>query len=419
MSDSWDVFTSRLYAQNQFAIKLGLDAMRRALARLGNPERAHPVVLIAGTNGKGTTASCLSALLECSGVRTAFYSSPHLIDLSERFRVGGVPLPRADILRVGQRVMDEFAGEDADPRLTFFELTTLMAALLFGEREDVDVAIYEVGLGGRLDATNAMEPSLSVITTIGRDHERWLGDSLEDIAREKIAIARAGVPVVIGPQEHAGVLRVLCDHAPHATLAAGTPAPQLEHWGTLRGEYQRRHFHTALAAARALYGEHELAVAEAARRVRWPGRLQELDAVIEGQPVRLLLDAAHNSDGVRSLSDYLMLHNTLPDFIFCGAMKDKDVGGIFCLATSFDAQVFGVEIQSPRALDRAGLKALLPDCVLVAPLDECWSALGAQLIAQSLTSPPLILVFGSIYLLGEVFELLGFQAGELCTLAPA
>ena len=421
---TWEAFCERLFTQNRFTIKLGLDAMRRALALSGHPERHAPAILVAGTNGKGTTCACLAAILEAHGYTTGLFTSPHIIGLEERFRVGGVPVDRDEVIQHGLAVLDVFGVDDSSPRLTFFELTTLMAVRIFASHPEIDVCIYEVGLGGRLDATNAIEPSLSVVTTIGLDHMAYLGDTIEAIAREKLAISRPGVPLVVGAQEHERRVGALLDGyddvvRPSAVDEIGFT---VEDWGILRAPYQRAHFSTAVSAASLWMGrglDPEL-VAQAISRVRWPGRLQKLVARVGGQDVEFLLDAAHNPDGSTMLFDLLDHIGFQPGLVLCGAMKDKVLRELFAPLDEQRCPVFGVLIENERAADEVLLREHLPEDARVGTISEAFAFLKDVAAEPSQLQKPSVLrvlVFGSIYLLGELLGELGVQPRELVVYA--
>ena len=389
--------------------------MRRALLLSGNRERQTPAILVAGTNGKGTTCACLVALLEEHGFRTALYTSPHVIDLEERFRIGGVPVERDEVARVGEQVFDRFAGEDAEVRLTFFELTTLMAVNIFANHPEVDVCIYEVGLGGRLDATNAIEPSLSVVATIGLDHQQYLGDSIEEITAEKMAISRPDVPLIVGEQEYPAAAAALMRH-PLAHTPSKPDTFGIADWGILQASYQRRHFATAASAAETWMGRplDSAAVVRAAARVRWPGRLQHLVVEREGGAViEFLFDAAHNKDGIGQLTRALEERAFTPDVVLCGAMKDKALAELFSPLADMSAQVWGVQIANPRAAGPELLSQHLPPDALLGPVEGAMAYLDAS--AAKTNKPLKVLVFGSIYLLGEVFSAIGLKARDLVT----
>ncbi|NIQ97269.1 MAG: bifunctional folylpolyglutamate synthase/dihydrofolate synthase, partial [Desulfuromonadales bacterium] len=186
-----------LYGLQKFGIKLGLENIRTFLSRLGHPEYRFKTVLVAGTNGKGSTASALAEILTRSGYRTGLYTSPHLHSFNERIRIDGAVIPEES---VAELVAEMRLQADALP-LTFFEFTTALALQFFADN-NVDIAVLEVGLGGRYDATNAIKPVLGIIAPVARDHEQYLGSDLAQIAREKAGIMRSGVPVVSAGQDN-------------------------------------------------------------------------------------------------------------------------------------------------------------------------------------------------------------------------
>ncbi|TXD37791.1 bifunctional folylpolyglutamate synthase/dihydrofolate synthase [Lujinxingia vulgaris] len=414
----WEALKQRLFEQNRFTIKLGLERMRAALEAEGHPERCAPAIVVAGTNGKGTVASSLSAILGAHGLRVGLYTSPHLVGFEERFRVGGVPLTPAQVMPVLEDVYARYGdvshvGEDA---LTFFELTTLMAARLF-EAQRVDVAIYEVGLGGRLDAVNAIEPALSIITTIDRDHEAYLGDTLEAIAGEKAGVMRAGVPVVIGEQEHSEAFEVLWARASEGSRYAPTlawDAGQVTHEG--RSRVARRHHVTARCAAQVFLGEayNENVAQRGLERWQWPGRMERRRIVgSDGRVNDLLLDAAHNPAGIAALRSELGAGSTGEvGAVVWGALEDKKQEGLEALLSELGVGVWAVRIATPRALDEAGLRARVPELHLRGVGDAGWCLREAM---ASCKAGKTVLCFGSIYLLGELYEALGLGAADMVT----
>lgn len=408
---AWIEFCARLFSQNQFAIKLGLQPMQQALEQLGQPHLQHQRVLIAGTNGKGSTASALSALLTSAGLRVGLYTSPHLVDFTERFRINGKPIAQSDVLTCGLDILARFASPDKQPCLTFFELTTIMAVELFS-RQNVDIAIYEVGLGGRLDATNALDPQLSIITTLGFDHQKYLGDTIESIAYEKSGIMRQTRPVILGPQEHPGALDALREQAhlhkvsfcevfgEHFDIDGNLPeAPTTQ---------MRRHWAVAHRAASwcvRQFGKHAAPDVQALTRLSWFGRYERR----QHQSITMLLDAAHNADGVRLLFEHLAREPSQPSFVLTGAMHDKDLHALYSPLHQLDANIIGVLIDNPRAADEATLRAHLPKdrLLAVAPLADAWSMITEQ------QTPTVVLVYGSLYLLGELYGLLNIDVGAV------
>lgn len=306
-----------LYGLQRFGIKLGLETMRILQNRLSLRPDALPCVHVAGTNGKGSVSAVLAEILKHSGLRTGLYTSPHLHCFTERIRLDGEPLSQEEVALLANRIR-EVSG---DLPLTFFEATTAMALLAFQEQK-VDIAVIETGLGGRLDATNIVEPLLTVITPVSHDHTEHLGETLAEIAREKAGILKAGVPVVISrqPPEALAVLlaaatdlgarvclaeRDFCWHGSHEALSLEVAAEPMESLScSLAGRHQLDNFAQAVAAALQLrqrgWPIPEDAIRKAGRTTIWPGRLEWW-----GTHGKVLLDVAHNRAGIRSLAAYL------------------------------------------------------------------------------------------------------------------
>ena len=341
----------RLFALETFGIKLGLENISTLCAALGHPERAFRTLHVAGTNGKGSVAAMTHAALVAGGLRAARYTSPHLIDLTERFVIGQHAVDLAVLERTVATVLAcadrlQESGELRVPP-TFFEAATATAFQLFHD-SGVEVAVIEVGLGGRFDATNVITPDVGAITTIGYDHQQHLGDTLEEIAFEKAGIIKPGMTVVMGalpPAAQEVVRRVaadrgatviaaddqvrvtseMCDGAARMSLV--TPA---DSYGPLtlglRGSHQVAN---ALVAVRMLEAMREHGVSVARDAVEkglaspdWPGRLEVFE--LPGGR-RVLMDAAHNIDGATALADYLEQWYGEPPALVFGVMRDKDV----------------------------------------------------------------------------------------------
>ncbi len=389
----------------------GLGRVRSLLARLGDPQQQFGAVLVGGTNGKGSVSASLSAMLTASGTRTGLFTSPHLTRFAERFVLDGQELS-SDTVRDALHRVRPLAEET---QASFFETVTALGCLLFAEA-GVQVAVMEVGLGGRLDATNALEPLLSVITNVGLDHTAILGDTLEAIAGEKAGILRPGLPAVTGVG--AALLKVL--EASGADLwALGRDArweAQPLGWdgwrvhlasalGTLSFQTPLLGAHGAGNAALAALAAQRLGLPAAAIRAgaaqtRWPGRL-ELLPTWQG---RLLLDGAHNPDGAQALRAALAgLGVGRVPFIF-GASGEKDIAGVVReLEACMSRVILTRAAHSPRAADPAALAALfsVPTQLAATPAE-----------ALSLLPPGLSVACGSLYLLGELRPLLLGEAGE-------
>ena len=416
--DAWRAFCDELSATAKFGMDFGLEAMREALAAEGHPERASAAVLVAGTNGKGGTAADIAGILRAHGRRVGLYTSPHLVDLRERFRIDGRPVDRDRALRLGRPILDTYGG--AEPTLTYFELTTLMATCLFEEAE-VDVAVYEIGLGGRLDAVNAIDPAVSVITCIDRDHTQYLGEDLEDIAREKCGIARPDTPLIVGRQTHPSVLDVFPECAPEAELSIygrdfdDTDIPSMLAEPTAPWT-KRANAATARQTVRTLLAADydDQRAARGLRSTRWPGRLdwRTVDTSFSGarDDVRTLFDVAHNPGAVDVLFDQL---DEWPDAfaaVVCGGMADKDLEAMFA---HLDAgpPVWGATLDADRAADPERLRRAIPTDRLV-DVTDAESALTAA-ARRAAEEGGDLLVFGSTYLVGACFAAMDLDADQL------
>ena len=400
-----------LSSLEQFGIKFGLDNISAIVARLGHPERAFRSVHIAGTNGKGSVTAMVDAALRAAGHRSARYTSPHLIDLAERFTIDGRPVARAEladaIVRVRGAIDDLRANGTLDVQPTFFEATTAIAFELF-RRAAVEVAVLEVGLGGRLDATNVVSPTVTAITSIALDHQHYLGTTLRDIAREKAGIIKPGVPVVVGalPAEADAVIDEIA-RARDAEVTRATSDAVANLAIGLEGAHQRMNAAVARTILQVLDSrgvsvpptaiEHGLAHPD------WPGRL-DLRQLPDGREA--LLDAAHNPAGAAALASYLHgWHGgePRPPLVFA-AMRDKDLAGMFAALLPEVTSVVVTRASTPRAASPDELAVIArnidpgkPVIVASTPqgaLDEAWRASRR------------IVVAGSIFLLGDVIKLI-------------
>jgi dihydrofolate synthase/folylpolyglutamate synthase len=402
-----------LFALEQFGIKFGLENISAIVARLGHPERAFRSVHIAGTNGKGSVTAMVDAALRAAGHRSARYTSPHLIDLSERFVIEGRAVTAAALTAAAGDVRDAIDGLRADGGLavqpTFFEVTTAIAFELF-RRAGVEVAVLEVGLGGRLDATNVVAPPelvATAITSIAFDHQLYLGTTLREIALEKAGIVKPGVPVVVGPLEPA--VEAAID-----SVAASRGSPVIRASADdcigltvgLAGAHQRSNAGVALQLLRLLDARGVAvpagAIAAGLAYPEWPGRL-EVRRLADGR--ELLLDAAHNPAGAASLASYLASEGGQPRPLVFAAMRDKDVTAMFAALLPAVGRLILTRASNARSADpeslaqqaRAAAPALpievVPD--LAAALDAAWRADSR------------IVVAGSIFLLGDVIKAVG------------
>ena len=408
-----------LYGLQKHGIKLGLETMRTLLGRLGNPERRFRSLHIGGTNGKGSTAAMAAAMLQAAGYRVGLYTSPHLVDFRERIRVNQVMIAEAQVTELTQRLR---AIVQSDLAPTFFELTTAMAFLHFAE-SGVDVAVLEVGLGGRFDATNVVEPEACAITTIALDHQEHLGTTEAAIGFEKAGIIKSGVPVVVGRIDGPAwdVIRTTAADrgAPLMRLgkdfqAIGSGPDAFSYHSrsqrfdgltcVLAGLHQLDNAACAVALLEAAEGRgisvNEEAVRRGLQSVQWEGRLD----VLERGPV-LLLDGAHNPAAAHVLAEYLAEWSaTRPEarlFLVLGMMRDKDHKRFVEPLHRLVSEVVLTQADMARSSSVQELREVIgsqfPLCH-VAP-----SAADALALAKSrATAQDLICVTGSLMLVGEV-----------------
>jgi len=439
MSDSAAAILGRLEASG---IRLGLDSLGRLLARLGSPERRFPSVLIAGTNGKGSTSALLAAMATAAGYRTGLYTSPHLETVEERLRIDGRAVPTERLGDLLSRVVAAADSTTGGPP-TYFEALTAAAFLWFAD-EEVDLAVLEVGLGGRLDATNLADPLLSLLTPVSFDHQEYLGDTLAAIAREKAGILRRGRPALawIEEAEPADAVRTVAAEvgadlrfAPAEVrieaiepqrppgrgqrIRLATPVGRYDLTIALLGVHQAKNLGLAVRAVELLAGAgfprlDAGAVTRGAAACRWPGRLEEIEIPGGAGGRRVLLDAAHNPGGALTLGAFLAGAAEIggPVDLLFGALADKDVRGILApLAPHVRRFVFTTP-ESPRAQDPASLAGLLPDRpggspveIYVEPQPE--AALDRALALGGET----LVACGSIFLIGEIRRLLRERFG--------
>jgi len=399
-----------LYGLQSHGIKLGLDGIRTLLALLDHPERAYPSTLVGGTNGKGSVSAMLDAMLAASGRRTGLYTSPHLVRPNERIRIAGEDIAIPEFHRVLAVVRAACEGGLAEGKLgahpSFFEVMTAAALCAFRDA-GVDAAVLEVGLGGRLDATNATEPLASAIVTVSLDHLETLGTTLEAIALEKAGIVRAGRPLVSGvvQPDVIAVLRAQCD-AIGATLidarAAKLPSGVRL---SLDGTHQRDNARVAVATFEAFSREIGHAPDPLAKRngleaARWPGRLQ----LIPGAP-SILLDGAHNVAGAEALAAHLALRGGPKPVLLFAAMADKDLAGILGPLVPHVTSVVATQPGVARAADSRDVAATARALGLPAGAET--EPARALEMARALAGPGgLVLVAGSLYLVGAVTAVL-------------
>jgi dihydrofolate synthase/folylpolyglutamate synthase len=407
MTDPILLHLRALEARGHWGIKCGLENPRRLLGALGQPQGAFPVVLLAGTNGKGSTGAFLAHALRACGLRTGWTSSPHLVSPAERIWVDGAPISEPHLDRL---LGEAFAAEvRLGQRSTYFELMTAAAFLAFREA-GVDIAVVEAGMGGRWDAGNTADPVLSILTNVEMDHMRYLGDTRAAIAREKLCTARSGRPLVLGPGLDPGWLWPLLECRPILCPAPRLRADHLAwdhsvvqgHRIQLAGLHQLDNLATAWEALRGL-GRLGFPVSEAAawagiEATTWPGRLW----AVPGLP-NVVMDGAHNPHGAHSLAAHARAAGVKPHLFF-SAMGDKDLTGMKTELSAMEpASVTLVRGENPRYASAETLQALWGSDREVLDI-----ATAARRLREGLefdASPRL--VCGSLYFIGDLLKALG------------
>ena len=443
--------------------KFDLEHMRVLLEALGHPERRFPGVLIAGTNGKGSTAATLAAILQASGLRTGLYTSPHLVRINERIRLDGDEIADSDFALlhdVVDRTAERLVSEGDLPwHPSFFEMLTAMAFEFFAQRK-VDIAVLEVGMGGRLDATNVIDPRVSVITDISLDHQKFLGNTIPEIAREKAGIIRAGGIVVTLPQlpqandvigntilelgaQGVSAVPFVPPVSPASeryltagkTLTAknaktnGKNAERDEPTGyvsryplnvmgrqilvetPLIGRHQLRNVALAIAAAEELSKQGFPVTAEAIERgireTRWPGRFQIVRADA-GAP-ECVLDVAHNPAGAWALRSTLTeAYEGRPLTFVFGAMRDKAIAEIAEILFPLGERVIVTQADNPRSASAQEIREAAAR--LEIEMEEAVDVATALARAREIASARgIIVVTGSIYIVGEAMRTLGVR----------
>jgi dihydrofolate synthase/folylpolyglutamate synthase len=402
-----------LYELRMFGAELGLESVRSLAGLAGNPQENLRFIHVAGTNGKGSVCAMLESIYRQAGLRIGLFTSPHLVSFAERIQVNRELIPEREVVRLVRALRQLIEREPfAAGHPTFFEVVTVMALRYFVEQR-CDLVIWETGLGGRLDATNVVTPLASVITNIDFDHQQWLGDTLEKIASEKAGIIKPGVPAITGAVPGRG-LEVIGAAARHAdSPLTVVDATEWDHWIStdteirLAGAHQRGN--AALAAATVGVLQARIAVDAASLRrglqtVQWPGRMQ-LARLPSGQS--LLLDGAHNAASAVALRK--AFEAQFPSgraALILGVLADKDWAILASTLAPLGRRVLLVPVNSQRTLPpqeladacRSANSAVVPE--VCASLDDALARVEGE---------SLVLLTGSLYLVGEAIERLGLS----------
>lgn len=403
--------------------KFGLERMRTLLAKLGNPEHGQRFVHVAGTNGKGSTCAMIANALKHAGLRTGLYTSPHLIEPTERIQINGEPVSASEFANAFEIVhgaAEALLAEaliDAHP--SYFETVTAMALLLFRDR--CDIAVMEVGLGGRLDATNVILPELCVITPVSFDHEFFLGNTLESIAAEKAGILKSGIPVVLAQQLppadtvisnrahelRCKVMRTASLQASDITLTAHASIFSIDgvrYECALAGEHQIENATAAVLACRHLHIETTTILAGLST-VTWPGRLEFVSLNPD-----FVLDGAHNPAGAAALAAYIRHFCTdRPVWIVYGAMRDKAIEEVTAQLFPLAQRLILTAPNYPRALRPEAILEIAghPNPVLTESVPQ------AIEVARSAPANAIVFFTGSLFLVGEARALLAMPSNKM------
>lgn len=368
-------------------IRPGLGRMRALLRVLDNPHRAYPSIIVAGTNGKGSTSATLASILHEAGRRTAHYTSPHLVDIRERWTIGGAMIDAALL----DECIETLRAASTEITPTYFEALTLIAFIAF-ERATCDMAVLEVGMGGRLDATNVVRPVAALITPVSFDHMEFLGNTIRKIAAEKAGVIHRGA-IVLTSNDDPVVLEVLRKRAEtfgnrfiHVTEEHGTP---------LQGEFQKRNVGLAVRAAREL-GISEEAIERGVARTRWRGRLEKLE--LRGKTV--WIDGGHNAHAARAIAPFIEANVPRPRTLVFGIMRDKDVEAVKSALYPLFDRIITTEPYPPRSTPATELGGI------AVPEPE-------QAFAAAMRAPEsAIVVAGSLYLAGAALAYFDRERGE-------
>ena len=401
----------------------GIDRMADFIEALGRPDKSYPIIHVAGTNGKGSTAAMLERIFRAAGYKTGLFTSPHLVFLGERIQVNRQPLTPEWITSLISELdihAKAVAVDNPDNHPTFFEFMAAMGMLHF-KREQVDIAIFETGLGGRLDATNVVVPEVSVITSIGLDHTNILGDTVEKIAGEKAGIIKPGKPVVMGrvPEPSAEViLQVAQENESEVISVQECYGDEIEDYPetNLFGTFQRWNAATAVTCCRLLEDRFPgiTAVSDSAlQSVDWPGRWQRLSLPCGRH---LILDATHNPEGSHFLDENLEALETelgRKPWIVAGTLGEFRAQFLMPVAARHARGLYLLETQQPRTATFDDLRKWVPEHSDFPIKNADKEALFPDEQRCSIGEPgDTIVVTGSIYLLGEVLERLTGQEAE-------
>lgn len=411
----WSVEDAERYllSLELFGMRFGLDRMQRLMTTLDQPERRYDTIHVVGTNGKSSTARMIAAILQRHGLRAGAYLSPHLVSFAERIRVADRDVEPRAFARAVERAAHAAAlvdrSQHGDDRVTQFEALTAAAYSELAARE-VDVAVIEAGLGGRWDATNVIPSQVQVLTGVGLEHTRWLGPTVRDVAREKLAVVRDGGTLVVGsglhPDAEEEAVAAAARHGARLVRAPADPGVEV----AAPGAFQRRNFALARAAAEAYLGEVDAErVRAAAATVTVPGRLQ----VVAHEPLTAL-DGAHNAEGVAALVESLPQLTAGRRLVaVVSILDDKDAAGMLRLLLPHAEHVVFTRARNPRALSPATLASLSAQLGGTSCELEADPRRALARGCEAAGSGGVVLATGSIYLVADLLRPAGQRSASM------
>lgn len=390
--------------------KLGLEPTRHLAARLGNPQDGLHFIHVAGTNGKGSLCAMLENIYRAAGYRTGLFTSPHLLDFRERIQVNRRPIPADSLLRLVRQLQKAIAKSDNARPPTFFEAATILALLHFHQTQ-CDLVLWETGMGGRLDATNIVTPQLSILTNVALDHQRWLGNTIPEIAREKVGIIKPNIPS-LSASTHPAAEQVIRNqaakmqsqhrHLTQKTIQQLTNGLKI----ALPGQHQRANAALALSAIQILQTQFPIppqTQKQGLETVLWPGRIQTL----QQNHQTIILDGAHNETSIAALCAWLRKQwpNT-PKAILLGMLQDKRTKHCLKPLAAISNQFYLAPVKSARSLPPSLLAAQLAQTSGNHTKTATFQTLKNAITAASKDQAPLLIICGSLYLVGEAFAIL-------------
>ncbi len=392
-----------LYSLRLFGAKLGLENTFKLAALCGNPQQKLRFIHVAGTNGKGSTCAMLESVYRTAGLRVGLFTSPHLVSFRERIQIGREMISEADLVRLVEKFQKLLAQFPKEQHPTFFEVITVMALDFFAEHH-CELVIWETGLGGRLDATNIVTPLASVITNIALDHQQWLGDTVEKIAFEKAGIIKPGIPVITGaedPEALAVIKKVATEKGAPITLAAAIENNAL-------ADYQKRNYVLAWAVINILQKQIPVSaqqITTGLKHFEWPGRLQLIEKP-DGR--KFLLDGAHNIAGAKVLCEAIEKRfGAARKTLILGIFEDKDWREICATLGPLADRILAVPVASKRT---ANPTELAEACKAANPSAEVVVCDSLNQAVEQTSAPGVTIITGSLYLVGEALEVLGYWA---------